>query len=190
VWRRLYDGTLRAAAHRHAVWYLSALSFAESSFFPIPPDVMLAPMAMARREAAWRLAAITTVASVLGGVLGYFIGRFMLGLATTWLQAAGHWEAYLEVQAWFAEWGFMAVLVAGFSPIPSTSTAIAAGAGMMPMAPFLAASVVGRGGRFFLVAALVRWLGPVFERRLLAYIDWIGWLFVAVIVAAVAVYQL
>jgi len=189
MWRRLYDSTLRAAGHRHAVWYLSALSFAESSFFPIPPDVMLAPMAMARREAAWRLAAITTVTSVLGGLLGYFIGAYTLSLATSWLQAAGHWHAYLEVQTWFTEWGFLAVLLAGFSPIPYKVFTIAAGAGMMPIAPFIVASAIGRGGRFFLVAGLVRWLGPVFERRLLHYIDWIGWILVALIVAAVAVYR-
>lgn len=190
MWRRLYDATLRAAGHRHAVWYLGGLSFAESSFFPIPPDVMLAPMALAQRERAWFLALVTTVTSVLGGILGYFIGVFLLGLASEWMQAMGYWDGYLTVRDWFRNWGFWAVLVAGFSPIPYKVFTIAAGAGSMLFLPFVIASAIGRGARFYLVAGLVRWAGPAVERRLLQYIDVIGWIMVAVIIAGVLFYRL
>ena len=190
IWRRLYDAVLRGAKHRHARWYLAALSFAESSFFPIPPDVMLAPMVLAQRMKAWRLAAITTAASVLGGVAGYFIGVFAIGWVQPWLEAIGHWQDYLAVQKWFAEWGFWAILLAGFSPIPYKVFTIAAGASSMLLLPFVVASAIGRGARFFLVAGLVRWAGPVFEQRMLKYIDLMGWALVAIIAVAGVVYTI
>lgn len=189
MWRRLYDATIRAAGHRHAVWYLGGLSFAESSFFPIPPDVMLAPMALAQRERAWLLALITTLTSVLGGVFGYVIGLLLLEWATEWLQLMGYWDGYLTVSGWFDAWGFWAVLLAGFSPIPYKVFTIAAGAGAMVFPTFLAASLIGRGARFFLVAGLVRWAGPAVERRLLQYIDVIGWIMVAAIILGLLAYR-
>jgi membrane protein YqaA with SNARE-associated domain len=189
MWRRLYEATLRAARHRHAERYLAALSFAESSFFPIPPDVMLAPMVMARRERAWRLAAITTAMSVAGALLGYVLGYFLLETITPWLRAMGYWEGYLTVREWFGAWGFWAILLAGFTPIPYKLFTIAAGAAAMPLLPFVAASLVARSARFFLVAGLVRWLGPVFEQRVLKYIDLVGWLLLIVIVLGWLVYR-
>lgn len=190
LWRRLYDAVLRGAQHRHAKWYLATLSFAESSFFPIPPDVMLAPMVLAQRAQAWRLAALTTAASVIGGIAGYFIGAFAIGWVQPWLVSMGHWEHYLAVQVWFQDWGFWAILLAGFSPIPYKVFTIAAGAGSMLLLPFVAASLVGRGARFFLVAGLVRWAGPVFEQRMLKYIDVMGWALVALILLGGAAYTL
>lgn len=190
MWRRLYDATLRAAAHRHAIWYLCGLSFAEASFFPIPPDVMLVPMVLAQRQRAWRLAALATAASVIGGIAGYFIGVYLLEWIRPVLEARGQWQAYLTVRDWFAEYGFWAILVAGFSPIPYKVFTIAAGAGAMPLALFIVASALARGGRFFLVAGLLLWLGPAFEQRLLKYIDVIGWALVAVIIVAVVIYRL
>lgn len=189
MWRRLYDLTLRAAAHRHAERYLGLLAFAESSFFPVPPDVMLAPMVMARRQRAWRLALITTVASVLGALVGYVVGVFLLEAIVPWLHAMHHWEKYLTVRGWFQTWGFWAILVAGFTPIPYKLFTIAAGAGAMPLLPFVFGSLIARGARFFLLAGLIRWLGPVFEQRLLKYIDLIGWVLLLAIVAAWLVYQ-
>ena len=102
--------------------YLSGLSFAESSFFPIPPDVMLAPMSMAQPGRAWRYAALTTLASVLGGLLGYLIGYYAFDLIQPWLQESHYWSKYLVAREWFEEWGFWAILVAGFSPIPTRSS--------------------------------------------------------------------
>lgn len=180
----LYDRVLGWAAHPKARWYLGALSFAESSFFPVPPDVMLAPMALARPVDAWRLALLTTLTSVAGGALGYAIGYFALDLVEPWLVSAGYWEGYLQVQDWFRTWGFWAVLAAGFSPIPYKLFTIAAGALAMLLPAFLLASAVGRGGRFFLVAGLIRWGGAPMEARLRRHVEFLGWLFVGLLLVA------
>ena len=150
----LYDRVLRWSAHHHAERYLAGLSFAESSFFPIPPDVMLAPMTLARPDRGWRFAGVTTVASVLGGLAGYAIGWLALDLIEPLLRSLGYWENYSRSTAWFETWGFLAVLAAGFSPIPYKVFTIAAGALHMLLPAFFVASLVGRGGRFFLVAGL------------------------------------
>jgi membrane protein YqaA with SNARE-associated domain len=180
----LYDRVLGWAAHPKARWYLGGLSFAESSFFPIPPDVMLAPMALARPVDAWRLALLTTLTSVAGGVLGYMIGYFALDLIEPWLVSSGHWEGYLRARSWFHTWGFWAVLAAGFSPIPYKLFTIAAGALAMFLPVFVLASIVGRGGRFFLVAGLIRWGGAPMETRLRRHVEFLGWLFVGLLLIA------
>ncbi len=180
----LYDRVLSWASHRHAPRYLGVLSFAESSFFPVPPDVMLAPMTLARPEAATRLAMLTTIASVLGGLAGYAIGFFAMDLAEPWMRQAGYWEGYLEVRHWFERWGFWAVLAAGFSPIPYKLFTIAAGTLAMFLPAFVLASLVGRGARFFLVAYLIRWGGPAVEQRLRTHVEILGWAFVALLVIA------
>lgn len=180
----IYDRVMRWALHPHAPRYLAGLSFAESSFFPIPPDVMLAPMALASPKKAWRYAALTTIASVIGGIFGYLIGYFLFELIEPLLHQAGYWEKYKQAQDWFAHWGFWAVFLAGFSPIPYKVFTIAAGViGMSPVA-FVLASLVGRGGRFFLVAALMVWGGERMERTLRTYIDRIGWVTIVVAIAA------
>jgi membrane protein YqaA with SNARE-associated domain len=180
----LYDRVLSWAAHPKARWYLGGLSFAESSFFPVPPDVMLAPMTLARPVDAWRLALLTTLTSVAGGVLGYLIGYFALDLVEPWMVSAGYWEGYLEVRTWFQTWGFWAVLAAGFSPIPYKLFTIAAGALAMFLPVFVLASLVGRGGRFFLVAGLIRWGGAPMEARLRRHVEFLGWLLVILLLFA------
>ena len=182
LFSKLYDMTLRWSRHRHAPGYLAGLSFAESSFFPIPPDVMLAPMTLANPERAWRLAFLTTVASVLGGLLGYAIGLFAFDFIEPLLHRAGYWEHYLTTREWFDEWGFWAVFLAGFSPIPYKVFTISAGVISMALLPFVAASAVGRGARFFLVAGVMSWGGARMETALREYIDRIGWLVVALAV--------
>ncbi|RFA28266.1 hypothetical protein CAI21_13185 [Alkalilimnicola ehrlichii] len=181
----LYETVLRWAAHRHAAWYLGGLSFAESSFFPIPPDVMLAPMSLAQPNKALRFAFITTVTSVAGGVLGYLIGLFALEAVAPLIQEAGYWDEYLRAQEWFLVWGFWVVLVAGFSPIPYKVFTIAAGAASLALVPFIIASFIGRGARFFLVALLVSWGGPKMEPWIRTYIERIGWATVALLVVGV-----
>jgi membrane protein YqaA with SNARE-associated domain len=158
------------------------LSFAESSFFPVPPDVMLAPMVLARPERANRLALLTTLTSVAGGLAGYLIGFFALDLVEPVLRNAGYWDNYLRVSNWFTEWGFWAVLAAGFSPIPYKLFTIAAGTMHMPLLAFVLASIVGRGARFFLVANLVRIGGPPMEARLKQHVEVLGWALVVVLV--------
>ncbi len=178
IFSALYGRVMHWAAHRHAEWYLAGLSFTESSFFPIPPDVMLAPMALARPERAWRLAALTTVASVLGGLFGYLIGHYAFTFIEPWIQRVGYTEAYQHAQEWFREWGFWAIFIAAFTPIPYKMFTIAAGVIAMPLLPFVIASLIGRGARFFLVAGIMQWGGARMERVLRQYIDRIGWVMV------------
>ncbi len=180
----LYDMCMTWARHRHAAWYLSGLSFAESSFFPIPPDVMLAPMSMAQPGRAQFFALITTVASVTGGLFGYLIGYFAFEAIAPWLQETHYWERYLAGREWFEEWGFWAILIAGFSPIPYKVFTIAAGTLSMNLPLFIVGSIIGRGGRFYLVATLLAWGGPEMEAGLRKYVERIGWLLVIAVIAA------
>lgn len=180
----LYDKCMSWARHRHAWAYLAGLSFAESSFFPIPPDVMLAPMSMAQPGRALRFAALTTLASVIGGLFGYLIGYYFFELIQPWLQTSAYWDKYLHAREWFDRWGFWAILVAGFSPIPYKVFTIAAGTLAMNLPLFIAGSIIGRGGRFFLVAGLMAWGGARMETRLRTYVERLGWL--TVIIAIVA----
>ncbi|MBO6834963.1 MAG: DedA family protein [Alphaproteobacteria bacterium] len=154
--RRLYDWTLSLAAHRHAIWWLAAVSFIESSVFPIPPDALLIPMILAAREKAFRYAFVCTVASVLGGLAGYGIGYFLFDTVGQPLVALyGAQDALAGVQADFADNGWWIVLGGGMTPFPYKVVTIASGALSLDPLAFTAASVVGRGVRFFLVAALL-----------------------------------
>jgi membrane protein YqaA with SNARE-associated domain len=184
LFSKLYDRVLIWSRHPRAPQYLGALSFAESSFFPIPPDVMLAPMVLAQPKRAWYLASLTTITSVVGGILGFAIGVVAIDSVTPVLERLGYMDEFQHAQEWFLKWGFWAVLLAGFSPIPYKIFTIAAGAMAMPFLPFVAASAVGRGARFFLVSALIAWGGEPFERGLRRYVDILGWLFVALCVVA------
>ncbi len=190
IFSALYDRALRWAAHPHAERYLVGLSFAESSFFPIPPDVMLAPMTLAQPKRGWRFAILTTAASVVGGLAGYAIGWLALDAIAPLLRSLGYWDSYTRSTEWFVTWGFLAVLVAGFSPIPYKVFTISAGALHMLLPAFVIASLVGRGGRFFLVAGLIIWGGEGMERRLREHVDTLGWLFVILGVIAVLVWRL
>lgn len=181
----LYTRVMRWSAHPRAPRYLATLSFAESSFFPIPPDVMLAPMALARRDRAWHYALLTTLASAAGGAAGYLIGYFAFELVEPVIREAGYWDRYGRVREWFDAWGFWAIFLAGFSPIPYKLFTISAGVIAMNFPLFLLASLIGRGARFFLVAGLMVWGGEPMERNLRLYIDRIGWV---VILAALVGY--
>lgn len=185
LFSRIYDKVMTWSRHEHASRYLFGLSFAESSFFPIPPDVMLAPMALARTERAWRYAMLTTIASVLGGVAGYLIGVFAFEAVEPLIRNAGYWDKFMQVREWFDVWGFWAIFLAGFSPIPYKIFTISAGVISMAFLPFLLASVIGRGARFFLVAGLMVWGGERMEQTLRNYIDRIGWV---VVVLAILMY--
>ena len=185
----LYEHAMRWARHRHAPWYLGGLSFAESSFFPIPPDVMLAPMSLAQPRRAWWFALLTTVASVAGGLFGYLIGLSLFNMIEPVLHSRGYWDSFLQAKQWFDTWGFWAVFIAGFSPIPYKVFTIAAGSVAMALAPFVLASLVGRGARFFLVAALMRLGGPRMEVAVRTHVERLGWLSVILLVGAYLVYR-
>ncbi|HYD43996.1 MAG TPA: YqaA family protein [Phenylobacterium sp.] len=171
--RRLYDWAMGLAESRHAPAGLFAVSFAESSFFPIPPDVMLAPMVLARPQKAYAYAALCTLASVLGGVAGYAIGYFLTPLGHWLLELMGHAEGDAQFRAWFDQWGLWVILIKGLTPIPYKLVTIAAGLAHFDLFTFIWASVVTRGGRFFLTATLLKYFGPAIraevERRLGLY---------------------
>jgi membrane protein YqaA with SNARE-associated domain len=166
---------MRWSRHRHAEWYLGAMSFAESSFFPIPVDVMLAPMCMATPERSWRYALNASLLSVAGGIAGYIIGLLAFEAIEPWLRDSHYWSAYETARIWFDDYGFWTVFVAGFSPIPYKVFTIAAGVAVLNFPAFVIASVIGRGARFFLVAAVVKYAGVRLETTLLRYIERIGW---------------
>lgn len=186
----LYDRVLTWSRHRHAERYLGAMSFAESSFFPIPVDVMLAPMTLADRSKWIRFATIATVFSVLGGLGGYAIGWSMFEAIEPWLRESHYWDAYLTARSWFDDYGVLIVFVAGFSPIPYKVFTIAAGVAALNLPGFFIGSLIGRAARFFLVAGLVRAGGQRFEDTLAKHVERIGWATVVATVIVIAYFMM
>lgn len=182
----LYNRMMSWAAHPYAERYLIGVSIFESIFFPVPTALMVAPMAMARPDRAVRIALVATTMSVLGGVFGYYLGYFAIHLIEPLIQDVGYWDKYLTAQRWFEQWGFWAVVVAGFSPIPFKLFTLSAGALSMALLPFVLAAVVGRAAHFFLVSLSMAWAGPKMEPVVRKYIEWLGWL--TVILAALLIY--
>lgn len=166
--RGLYTWTMRMAASKEAPWALAVVSFVESSFFPIPPDVMLIPMVLSERQKAWWYATIATIASVLGGILGYAIGYYLydaVGLPI--LRFYGREHALDSFMTFVQEYGVPAVIIKGMTPIPYKVVTIAAGVGKMNFLAFLGASIVARAMRFYLVAGLLY----VFGEPIRAFIE-------------------
>ena len=170
--RSVYHRTLALAASPRAGWWLAVVAFAESSFFPIPPDALLVPMALARPDRAWRFALICTIASVCGGALGYAIGYFLFDqlMRTAIAQVLFGTDPLGKFEVWYAKWGLAVILIKGLTPIPYKVVTIASGAAKFNFWIFMAASVVTRGARFFLVATLLHFWGDsvkeFIERRL------------------------
>ena len=169
--RRLYDWTLSLVDSPHALWALAVVAFIESSVFPIPPDVLMIPMIIARPNRAFLIAGIALVASVLGGMLGYAIGAFAFeSIGQPILQSLGKADSMAEFNTRFNDLGFWAVLVAGITPFPYKVITIMSGWTGMPLATFIITSIIARGLRFFVVAALLWKFGtPIrdfIERRL------------------------
>jgi membrane protein YqaA with SNARE-associated domain len=159
--RRLYDWTMALAAGRHAEKALAGVSFAESSFFPIPPDLLLIPMVLAERAKALRFAGVCTVASVVGGIAGYLIGAFLFNeLARPILDIYGFSEKFNTFAGWYNDWGAWIVFTAGLTPFPYKVITIASGATGLDFLVFTLASVASRGLRFFVEAGLLYWIGP------------------------------
>ncbi len=187
---KLYDRVIALSAHRRAPTWLAALSFAESSIFPIPPDVVLIPMCLARASKGWWYAALCTLFSVLGGMAGYLIGKLAFGWVEPWLMDSSYAGAFAHTVAAFEAWGFWYILVAGFTPIPYKVFTLSAGVVGMSFPVFVVGSVIGRGGRFFLVAALIHLGGEKLAGGLRKYIDALGWLLLAAAVIAFIVIEL
>ncbi|RKF16998.1 DedA family protein [Roseovarius spongiae] len=169
--RRLYDWTIRLADHPRALWVLAAIAFIESSVFPIPPDVLMIPMILARPNRAWTIAGVALAASVLGGLLGYAIGALAYEqIGQPILESLGKADAMAEFNTRFNDVGFWAVLTAGVTPFPYKVITIMSGWTGMPLGTFIATSILARGLRFFIVAWLLwRFGAPIrdfVERRL------------------------
>lgn len=186
----IYDKVLHWSQHRHAPIYLACLSFIEAAFFPIPPDVMLAPMSLAKPQKAWWFATVTTLFSVLGGLFGYLLGMFFISLVEPTIIKFGYLDTYHQVQLWFQHWGFFALFCSGMTPIPYKLFTIASGAVAMPLIPFVFGSLIGRGLRFFLVSGLMLWGGDKMKNTLRNCIDWFGWAFILLVMIALLFWQL
>lgn len=188
MFRALYDWTLRLAGHRHADRYMAAVSFAESSFFPIPPDVMLVPMMLARREQAYRIALICTISSVLGGALGYAIGMFLRDSVGEWLiRAYGMGEGIRQFETLFRTYGAEIILLKGLTPIPFKLVTIASGIAAFNFPLFLLCAAITRGARFFLIAFLLNRYGAPMQEFIEKRMNLVGTLFLVALVAGFAV---
>ena len=186
---KLYNYILRLASHKKASYYLFILSVSESSFFPIPPDVMLAPMCLAKPSKLWNFAFITTIGSVLGGMVGYLIGKFLFDNIEPLIEMMHYEIAYQNAVLWFNNWGFWAILIAGFSPIPYKVFTIAAGVLNMAFLPFLIGSAIGRGARFYLVAYFVKIFGTKIDYMLKRYMGRIGWCALIIVIIVMVFLQ-
>jgi membrane protein YqaA with SNARE-associated domain len=176
--RRLYDWTMAQASGRHALWMLAVVAFVESSIFPIPPDVLLIPMVLAARQRAWLIATLCTVSSVSGGLLGYAIGALVFeGLGRPIVELYGYTAQFAEFRQSYNEWGAWIVFGAGLTPFPYKVITIASGVTGLDLVTFTIASIVGRGLRFFMVAALLWWLGEPIRRFIERNLGWLTALF-------------
>ncbi len=183
--RRLYDWVLGWADSRYALVALGVLAFAESSFFPIPPDVLLMAMALGAPKRSLKYAAVCSIASVAGGAAGYGIGAFAWGVVDQWFYdlVPGFTAAKFQaITALYNSWGLAIVFTAGFSPIPYKLFTISSGVMQMPLWPFLGASAVSRSARFFLVAGLIYRFGPQVRGFIDKHFGWLVWGFAALVV--------
>jgi len=172
--RRLYDWIMGLAGHKHAQWILAVVSFAESSFFPIPPDVMLIPMTLAERRKAWWYAFICTLASVLGGIAGYFIGLMLFeSVGQPIIDFYGLQTGFDKLARWYNEYGLIIVFIAGFTPIPYKVFTISSGVTHLSLPLFVVGSIVSRGLRFLLVCGLIYWFGPTIKDFIERYLGWL-----------------
>jgi len=188
--RRLYNWCIAAAETRQASWILGGVSFAESSFFPVPPDAMLIPMALARPDKAYFYAALCTITSVLGGLLGYFIGAVLYDSVGAWLISLYGYGTQVEAfREAYAHWGAAIILIKGLTPIPYKIVTITSGFAGYNLLWFFVLSIITRGARFFLVAFLINRFGDraraILEERLEFYAIIAGVIFIAGIVGAI-----
>ena len=187
MFRALYDWTLRLAHHRHAVRSMAAVSFAESSFFPIPPDVVLVPVVLANRDRAYWIATVCTVASVLGGMVGYLIGYALYDTVGQLLIHLYHMEDKLEdLRLLYDQWGAAVILVKGLTPIPFKLVTIASGFFAFNFPLFVLLATITRAFRFFLIAFLLKKYGEPVQEFIERRLTLIGWLVLIALVGGFA----
>lgn len=190
IFTPLYDWAMRVARHKFASFYLGLMSFAESVFFPVPVDVMLAPMSLAKPNKAWYYALNATIFSVLGGAIGYYLGYAMYdSVVIPLIESVGYQSKLATAEAWFVEYGIWVIFIASFTPVPYKVFTITAGMMGMLFLPFMIVSFIGRGMRFFLVAGLMKWGGAAMETKLRRWVDVLGWAVVAIIVILFLIYK-
>lgn len=191
MFRRLYDWVLRMAHHRHAMAALAAVSFAESSFFPIPPDAMVVPMVIARREKAFLIATVCTIASVIGGMFGYLIGYALLESVGQWLIHLYHMEGKIaQFQTMYGEYGAWIILLKGLTPIPFKLVTIASGIAHFSFPLFVILATITRGARFFIIAALLKRYGAPIQDMIEKRLNLFAWGFLLLIAAGFAAVML
>lgn len=186
----IYDKTMTWSKHRYASFWLSFVSFIEAIFFPIPPDVMLIPMSMSKPQNATKYAIYTTIASVLGGIIGYFIGLYAFDWVQGFISDWGMQANFDKAKSWFETWGVAVVFLAGFSPIPYKVFTICAGVMQMAFLPFVLTAAISRFARFILVAKLSAWGGEKYAEKIRRSIELIGWGTIILAVVAYAIYEL
>ncbi len=183
--RRIYDGTMALAEHRHAVALLGLVAFIESSIFPIPPDVLLIPMVLAARRRAWLIAAVCTLASVAGGAAGYGIGYFLFeAVGRPLFEFYGYMDAFAAFRGQFNAWGAWVVAGAGLTPFPYKVITIASGVTALDPVVFVVASMLSRGARFFLLAGLLWYFGPPIRRFIENHLGKLTVIFFALLVGS------
>lgn len=191
MFRALYDWTLRLAGHRHAIRWMAIVSFCESSFFPIPPDVIVVPMILARRDKAYWIATVCTISSVLGGMLGYAIGMFLYDSVGQWLiRFYGMGEGIEQFREQFRIWGIEIILIKGLTPIPFKLVTIASGIAGFSFLAFVAAALVTRGARFFAIAWLLKRYGAPMQEFIERRLTLVSWGALALLVGGFALVAL
>lgn len=183
IFAPLYKKVMLWSKHKYAPFYLYLIAFIESIFWPVPVDIMLAPMALSKPHLAWRFAFFATVFSILGGVVGYYLGYFLYDpVVSPFIETMGYQDKMLTAQSWFNEWGILVIFIASFTPIPFKIFTVTAGMMAMAFTPFLLTALVGRGLRFFLVAGLMVLGGKKMEEKLSQYIDLLSWMALIVVI--------
>lgn len=190
IFSYLYGKTINWSSHRHARYYLAGVSFAESAFFPIPPDIMLISMGLALPKRSWYYALIATLFSVAGGLLGYMIGYYCMTLLEPYIAASSYAHNFNSVSSWLKAGGVWIVIIGSFTPFPFKIFTISAGAMHLAMLPFIIGSLIGRGLRFFLVSGLLYFFGDKIELRLRHYIDILGWSTIVIFVIVYTIWKL
>jgi lipoprotein NlpD len=184
IFSYIYEKMLSWSAHHRAPYYLAGVSFAESSFFPVPPDVMLMSMGLAKPKRSWHFAAIATLFSVLGGLFGYALGYFGMAFIKPYLMASSYAPYVTKITHWFDHQGIAMVVLAGFSPFPYKIFTITSGMMQLALFPFIMGSVIGRGLRFFIVSGILYFLGEIIEPHLRRCVDRIVWFLVVIFIIA------
>jgi membrane protein YqaA with SNARE-associated domain len=175
IFQPLYDRAIVWARHPKAPWLLYGLSFIEAIFFPVMPELMLAPMCLAQPKRGWRFAAISLLGSLMGMFIGYAIGHYAIEMAMPLIEKMGYAAQFESIKQQAAANGFLLLVIAGFTPIPFKIFTLASGAVGMPLLPFFFGALIGRGKRVFLVAGAIRLGGEKAEAKLRQYIEPVGW---------------